>query len=167
MPPSSSGKDPHWFRLYAPPHARATRLHTQTTVPAVHAVEWQANQHDSELVRPADVAVYVSSSVAGAQAFAESLRAHLAVQGSEVLHAVVLFGYVCNMYVTVHPSMAGRAWVFVDSRAAWFACFVLNVRGMPVTTQPCDLPLQVCAHAHALRDATPYEMPCTFVITVM
>jgi hypothetical protein len=54
---------------------------------------WQSNQHNSPLVRPADVAVYVSS---GTRAALDAVEVHLAVQETETLHALIFIGPVCT-----------------------------------------------------------------------
>lgn len=54
---------------------------------------WIANQHLSPLVRPADVAVYVSSDTQGDL---QDLEVHLAVQETETLHAIVVVGPWCR-----------------------------------------------------------------------
>ncbi len=64
---------------------------------------WVTNQHESPLVRPADVAVYVASD---SVADLDSLFVHLAVQETETLHAVIVLGPLCRD----------------DSKLRWVAC---------------------------------------------
>jgi hypothetical protein len=94
-PRPSSG--PLWRRLELPPAERTTRV-TTTTMPAVSADEAAAARtvkyhadagHDSDTLRPCDVAVYgVPSDDGEVQWMAD----HLRVQSTETLHAIVLIG---------------------------------------------------------------------------
>jgi hypothetical protein len=88
-------KAPHWFRLYSPRRERKTRVFSSSEVPSVANVTWSSNQHDSLVVRPADVVVYVADRPDPKQ-FMEQLQQHLPVQSEETLHAIILYGYVCN-----------------------------------------------------------------------
>ena len=90
-----SNKEPHWHR-FLPGHRR-TMVYASATVPEVTAenVRWQRNQHDSEQVRPSDVVVYVVSKGEPAST-AGKVAAHAAVQATETMHAIALFGAVCE-----------------------------------------------------------------------
>jgi hypothetical protein len=82
---------PAWKR---DPHAPSslTRVFSTDTVPdpRTAGAYWQANQHDSPVLRPADVAVYVASTRT-----ARAALQHLAFQANETLHAVMVLGPVC------------------------------------------------------------------------
>ncbi len=103
-------KDPYWFRLYDPPHKRKTRLFTTPVVADAERVQWISDQHSSDELRPCDVSVYVvPPSIDGLESTLESLHKHAPVQANETMHAVMLFGHVCNRCACVRVCVC--AWV--------------------------------------------------------
>ncbi len=56
-------------------------------------------QHDSDELRPADVSVYVLDVASEAQL--GEFERHLAVQATETLHALFVYGQVCEDTSTV------------------------------------------------------------------
>ena len=95
---TSSSDEPlprrQWSRLRRPQQRRSTRVYHADTVPDSGCVRWVANQHDSPDVRPADVSVYVVRPRSMRER-AWLLR-HVEVQASETLHAVIVYGDVCD-----------------------------------------------------------------------
>ena len=72
---------------------KRTRVFKRADVPSVSSVTWEAGQHGSTTLRPADVAVYnVGDSDRAYSQFTE----HFTIQASETLHAVFVFGRVCD-----------------------------------------------------------------------
>jgi hypothetical protein len=83
---------------------------------------WMTNQHLSPLVRPADVAVYVSSDT---ERDLEDLAVHLAVQETETLHAIIVVGPWCpddSRLRSVHQCLIGcvsnhRRGIFLEAQS--------------------------------------------------
>lgn len=89
-----------WFtKVYSNPRLPnlSLGLENQTGPPFVSTGEphpiWVTNQHLSHVVRPSDVAVYVTSDSSGDL---DDLEVHLAVQETETLHAIIVIGPWCT-----------------------------------------------------------------------
>jgi hypothetical protein len=96
--------------------ARRTRLFSVASVPDVSRVAWVANQHDSEVLRPADVSLYVlADDVEARGSDLARFEQHLAVQASETLHAVIVVGPVCHAHsplrLLLHGLLLEDAWL--------------------------------------------------------
>ncbi len=100
--PAAFTQTPAWRRARtrgaAPSPASLTLVHSHAKVPnpragAASGRLWMPNQHDSDTLRPADVTVYVSGQ--GGEAL-DALEAHLRVQETETLHAVIVVGPLCS-----------------------------------------------------------------------
>jgi hypothetical protein len=85
---------PHWARFGAPRALRRTRVNTFSSVPDLSQPRLVNDQHSSAGVRPADVAVYVVDAVDVGQR--KRLLEHLAVQAQETLHAIIIYGALCD-----------------------------------------------------------------------
>ena len=64
------------------------------TLPDIKTVVWEANQHSSPTLRPADFVVYVVD--ANVRDDRARFLDHVAVQAQETLHAIMLYGNVCG-----------------------------------------------------------------------
>jgi hypothetical protein len=111
--PENASRGPTWQRGGADGpvgHTCYTRVYSDPTLPdltsgmdtqagptnapsPIPQAVWEANQHQSSLVRPADVAVYV---VGDSRAGLKELKAHLVVQETETLHAILVVGPLCR-----------------------------------------------------------------------
>jgi hypothetical protein len=84
--------------LYDPPYKRKTRLYTAGLVPSMDEVQRITNQLTSKQLRPADVAVYISSeeTVVAIRRFVSAFLEHVMAQEEEIMHAIIVYGYVCS-----------------------------------------------------------------------
>ena len=88
---AAAAPTPSWARFQTP--GRETLVWSTPVVPDVATVEWVANQHDSAVLRPGDVTVYVIDD--SDTAVSAALR-HMEMQGNETLHAMIIHGPVCD-----------------------------------------------------------------------
>ena len=91
---AAAEKPPHWARFLHPPAGRRTRVFASPTLPDIKTVVWEANQHSSPTLRPADFVVYVVD--ANVRDDRARFLDHVAVQAQETLHAIMLYGNVCG-----------------------------------------------------------------------
>lgn len=105
---------------------------SRAAMEAGHPV-WRFNQHESPVLRPADVAIYVGASNGAHDAAGDSaLVVHMGSQAPETLHAIVVLGDVCSEGALLAYGMP------VHSTAQW--------RSLPVRTDRLDaLPCGLCA----------------------
>ncbi len=91
VPAPAGWVGPAWARAAARGGPLPTRTFSAAAVPDVSEARPVPNQHDSPVLRPADVAVYVVDAGTVAAAVA-----HIGAQMVETLHAIVVVGPVCD-----------------------------------------------------------------------